>query len=223
MLTGIELGRAIAEAIEKKGVQKVDVAQHFGVKPPSIQDWINRGTISKGKLPKLWAYFADVAGPSHWGLESFPGDMNAKPVSGGKRPYPVISAVQAGLVKEISDPYAPGDGFDIEYGDDDWSKWTFVLELEGKSMEPDFLEGDRVFIDPHLAPRAGDFVVAKNHKQEATFKKYRLRGVDLAGQDLFDLVPLNPDYPTISSAEHKLTVIGVMVEHRRKYRRPKEH
>ena len=70
MLTGEQLGAAIRVAIEKKGVSQVAVAAHFGVKPPSVQDWINRGTIGKEKLPKLWDYFADVAGPEHWGLSA---------------------------------------------------------------------------------------------------------------------------------------------------------
>ena len=68
MLTGEKLGQAIAEAIELKGVSKKEVAEHFEVRPPSIQDWVNRGTISKDKLPKLWSYFADVVQPAHWGL-----------------------------------------------------------------------------------------------------------------------------------------------------------
>lgn len=77
MLTGKELGSAIASAIEKMGVSKVAVAREFGVKPPSIQDWINRGTIGKEKLPLLWVYFADVVGPEHWGLSAFPGQPAA--------------------------------------------------------------------------------------------------------------------------------------------------
>lgn len=73
MLTGVKLGAAIAAAIKKKKVTQRDVAAHFGVKPPSIQDWIKRGTIGKARLPELWAYFADVVGPEHWGLKQFPG------------------------------------------------------------------------------------------------------------------------------------------------------
>lgn len=55
MLKGKELGKAINVAINLK-IQsgairsKADVAAHFGVKPPSIYDWIRRGTISKDKL-----------------------------------------------------------------------------------------------------------------------------------------------------------------------------
>lgn len=83
MLTGEQLGAAIRVAIEKKGVSKVTVAAYFGVKPPSVQDWINRGTIGKEKLPKLWAYFADVVGPEHWGLSS------------AEAPYPTDGVVQS--------------------------------------------------------------------------------------------------------------------------------
>ena len=73
MLNGKKLGKAIETAINLK-IQsgairsKADVATHFGVKTPSIYDWINRGTISKNKLIDLWDYFSDVVGPEHWGM-----------------------------------------------------------------------------------------------------------------------------------------------------------
>lgn len=146
-------------------------------------------------------------------------DANAKPVPLGMRPYPVISCVQAGMLKEIAVPYGPGDGFDVEFGDDDTSKWSFFLEIEGDSMLPDFRPGDRVLIDPEVTPRPGDFVAARNTKQEATFKKYRVRGIDELGAEIFELVPLNDNYPVLRSDEHHLVVIGTMIEHRRKFRR----
>jgi transcriptional regulator with XRE-family HTH domain len=72
MLTGDKLGKAIADAILKKGITQRELARQFGVKPPSVQDWIKRGTIDKGKLPALWEYFSDVVGPEHWGLPGLP-------------------------------------------------------------------------------------------------------------------------------------------------------
>lgn len=77
MLTGKELGAAIKSAIDKKiesgAVKtKIEVAAHFKVRPPSLHDWINKGTISKEKLPELWHYFSDVVEPGHWGLSSYP-------------------------------------------------------------------------------------------------------------------------------------------------------
>ena len=144
---------------------------------------------------------------------------NVKAVPMGMRQYPVISSIQAGALREISEPYGPGDGFDVEFGDDDASQWSFFLEIDGDSMLPDFRPGDRVLIDPDVSPRPGDFVAARNTKQEATFKKYRVRGISESGQEVFELVPLNNDYPVMRSDEHHLSVIGTMIEHRRKFRR----
>lgn len=73
MLTGKKLGAALLTAIELKGVTKAEVARHFKVKPPSVQDWVKNGTISKDKLPAMWDYFAQVVGPEHWGLSRYPG------------------------------------------------------------------------------------------------------------------------------------------------------
>ncbi|GAA0493550.1 S24 family peptidase [Pigmentiphaga daeguensis] len=81
MLNGTDLGRAIGAAIDAKIASgairsKADVAKHFNVRTPSIYDWIKKGSISKDKLPELWRYFADVVGPTHWGLEGWP-DMGS--------------------------------------------------------------------------------------------------------------------------------------------------
>lgn len=68
MLTGKELGDALRIAIEKKAITKKAVADHFGVKPPSVQDWLNFGRIGKKHLNELVSFFSDVVPPEHWGL-----------------------------------------------------------------------------------------------------------------------------------------------------------
>lgn len=146
-------------------------------------------------------------------------DTNVTSVPFGLRPIPVISYVQAGLLTDISDPYAPGDGFATEICEDDLGRFAFALEIEGNSMLPDFRPGDRIIVDPDVSPMPGDFVVAKNGKQMATFKKYRPRGMNEQGQQVFELIPLNEDYPTMRSDIEHLRIIGTMVEHRKKYRR----
>ncbi|WP_045952833.1 S24 family peptidase [Achromobacter xylosoxidans] len=85
MLNGTDLGAAIKAAIEKKiasgaVASQAAIARHFNVRPPSIHDWIKKGSISKDKLPELWRYFSDVVGPEHWGLKSWP-DMGAPTAS----------------------------------------------------------------------------------------------------------------------------------------------
>ena len=101
---------------------------------------------------------------------------------------------------------------------------TYATVLIGRSMEPEFFEGDIIVVDPTLSPLPGDFVIAQRESQftdgvESTFKKYRPKGVNENGQNVFELVPLNPDYQTFRSDREHLEIVGVMVEHRRAYRR----
>lgn len=89
---------------------------------------------------------------------------------------------------------------------------AFAIEIRDQSMSPAFAAGDRVIIDPEIAPVPGDFVVAIVCG-EAVFRKFRKQT-----QNEFGLVPLNPDFPTLSGNEVE-KIVGVMVEHRI-YRKP---
>lgn len=86
MLKGKELGAAIEAARNAKGVSKKQLADAFGVKPPSIQGWVNTGRIDKSKLMELIAYFSDTVGPDHWGID----DWLADAISTGRRPTNLI-------------------------------------------------------------------------------------------------------------------------------------
>lgn len=136
-------------------------------------------------------------------------DKNVTPAD--RRRIPVISYVQAGMMTEVVDPFALGGGLETVEAPIGCSERTFGLRIEGNSMEPRFHEGDVVIIDPALAPRPGDFVVGKNGKEEATFKKYRPRGIDENGDEVFELAPLNEDYATLHSKRDGLVIIGVCV------------
>lgn len=131
------------------------------------------------------------------------------------REVPVISAVQAGLWREAVDAYAPGAGQDSVIVQSEIGRHAFALVVRGNSMEPDFKEGDTIIIDPDVRPHPGDFVVARNQDAEATFKKYRPRGLDASGVPVIELVPLNDDYPTLRSDSTPIEIIGTLVEHRR--------
>jgi SOS-response transcriptional repressor LexA len=94
-----------------------------------------------------------------------------------------------------------------------------ALRIKGDSMAPEFREGDVIIVDPAIVPSPGDFVVGRNGSHEATFKKFRPRGIDASGREVFELVPLNDDYPTMRSDTERLLIVGTMVEHRRLRRR----
>ena len=233
MLNKKELGRAIKEAIDLKIASgaissKADVARAFKVKPPSVEGWISRGTISKSKIDKLFEYFSDVVGPEHWGLKSRPlwNNQNQQPATAeitesnvilakiGDRRIPLIDYVQAGKWTEVVNSNQLSNATDWILTDLDLSDNAFALEIKGESMLPRFKEGDRIIVDPTVYPLPGDFVVAKNGEHEATFKKYRPRGISEQGKQVFELVPLNEDFATLRSDICQITIIGTMVEHR---------
>lgn len=144
---------------------------------------------------------------------------NVDPAPLGTRRIPLIDYVQAGHMAEVCNPYAVGDAAEWLMTESELSANAFALRIKGDSMLPDFSEGDVVIIDPEVNPYPGCFVVAKNGENEATFKKYRPRGMNERGVDVFELVPLNEDYPSIRSDLVAVHIIGTMVEHRRFFRR----
>ena len=148
------------------------------------------------------------------------GVINVVPAPIGLRQIPIISYVQAGCWTESCECRAVDGSIETITTDLDLGSMAFALEVRGDSMAPEILEGDVVVIDPDVDPLPGDIVAAKNGSHEATIKQYRPRGTNDQGQEYFELVPLNPVYPTMRSDHHHVTIIGVMME-RRRYRRRK--
>ncbi|WP_429169233.1 hypothetical protein [Aeromonas rivipollensis] len=56
--------------------------------------------------------------------------------------------------------------------------------------------------------------MAKNSSEALTFKKYRPCGIDETGQDVFELVPLNDDLPTMYTERQHIEIISDMEEYR---------
>lgn len=76
MLTGKQLGDALAKAMALKDVSPAQVAEHFGIKAPSVYDWVEYGRIGKKHIPgPLVAYFIDVVPASHWGITEADGPI----------------------------------------------------------------------------------------------------------------------------------------------------
>lgn len=142
---------------------------------------------------------------------------NVAPAPIGSRRIPLLDYVQAGAMTQATGTGQADDSTEFLLTDIEVSDAAFAVRIKGNSMEPEFREGDVVIIDPTEAPLPGDFVVAKNGEHEATFKKFRPRGIS-EGKEVFELVPLNSDYAPLRSDQQHIEIIGTMVEHR-KYRR----
>ncbi len=215
------IGKHIIAARTARGWSQGDLAAKAGVSQGTIGHLESGRNQSSTKLPQIASALGLkveelISGETE---KRAPNEetrfSNVVPAPVGLRRIPLISSVQAGMMTEAVDPFPPGGAFEYLLTDLDVSEHAFALELEGRSMEPEFREGDRIIVDPATQPQPGDYVVAKNGREEATFKKYRPRGIGASGREVFELVPLNPDYPTINSENEPARIIGVMVEHRR--------
>lgn len=145
------------------------------------------------------------------------GFSNVRLIDSDLRRIPVLDFVQAGIFHESGyDGINPkGETYTTYVGCKPES--VFSLEVSGLSMTPDFSPGDQLVIDAAKEPYPGCYVIAQNGSHEATFKKYRAVGYDEHGRETFELVPLNPDFPIMDSTKQEIRIIGVVVQHSRRF------
>jgi SOS-response transcriptional repressor LexA len=143
--------------------------------------------------------------PSEIAIES---NVSHGPTIHGK--VPLISWVQAGHALEVVDLLHPGDGFEWIDTTCQIKAHTYALRVQGDSMTPDFPDGCIIVVEPELDPLPGDYVIAKNGDDEATFKQLIKDGAD------YYLKPLNERYPIKPLGSYR--VIGVVRELVRRFR-----
>lgn len=208
------------------------ISQRFGVAQPTAKDYLDN-KIMPGR-PRMLKMATDFGVMLEW-LSAGRGDKRrgasgqvreTSMVYGAPdiRAIPLVSYVEAGVWSDSNDPYPRGQGMESIGVDPELaahlSRVAFALKIEGSSMAPEFQPGDVIIVDPNVQPRPGDLVVAKlDAEEKATFKKYRDRGTDGDGERIIELVPINPDYPTLHiTASMPGRIIATMVEHRRRRR-----
>lgn len=116
--------------------------------------------------------------------------VNATEIGPAGRLLPVIGYVQVGVFCET-----PG-----EFSTEEVQEWveaggptgpgSFIVRVEGKSMEPDFYPGDKVVIDPSMQWGPGDFVLARAEADAAA----TLRQISTEGGHTY-LHATNPSWP----------------------------
>ena len=200
MFSGKKLGDAINVAIKLKGVRKADVARAFSIKPPSVTSWIKTGRINKTHIDKLISYFADVVTPEHFGISSVePASEHYCSVK-----MPLLTWEEAGEWHSVYTEF-PKDRQMLVPAFHKPTEYTFVLEVQGDSMEPEFVSGDYIIVEPLSTPQDKNFIVVYEHKAEAMLKQLIIEGSRQY------LKPLNPRYPIIPMTE-QFKVCGVVVE-----------
>jgi len=122
------------------------------------------------------------------------------------------------------DAFVPAGSFSeaVEFPPEDVDEWVecstpvsaeaFALRVRGPSMEPEFRAGEIIVVDPNRQYESGDFVIAKNGDDEATFKRYHRDG------DRHFLTPVNSDWGKPMDMTGKdWRVVGRVIEKMKKY------
>lgn len=123
---------------------------------------------------------------------------------------PMISWVAAGDFAHAADLLQPGEAYEWIDTSVAVRPHTFALRVEGDSMEPEFMAGTILVVEPEIEAHPGDYVIARNGHQEATFKQLVRDGADLY------LKPMNPRYPLKPLGDS--VIVGVVREAVKRYR-----
>jgi len=130
-------------------------------------------------------------------------DMIRLPVLAGVRAGfgASVETIESGEYQEI-----PSSIIGSRQADD-----LMVLEVEGDSMSPKFLHGDRVLVLRQTSVDSGDIaIVCYEDFENGTIKKVHYEN----GCDYVDLIPLNPKYAPIRVQDEQLEgmrVIGKVI------------
>jgi len=138
---------------------------------------------------------------------------NVEPAATGKmRRIPVVSWVTAGKRAETGESFHKEEVLEWIASDVNGEN-NFALRVKGDSMEPEFKEGDMLIISFAAKAVNGDYVVAKNSEEEATFRQYKQYNSTKI------LHPLNPKYADIVLNKNwEYRIVAVLAEMRRTYR-----
>ncbi|WP_350545845.1 XRE family transcriptional regulator [Pseudoalteromonas sp. 5-MNA-CIBAN-0065] len=198
----------VGERIKKRrvelGLTQANLAELVGIIQQSLQK-IESGST---KNPRNLKALADALNCTPEFLQfgiSNNVNSNVSPGPAIKATAPLISWVQAGAWSEISEIKA----YDAErfMCPVNCSDLTFVLKVQGVSMEPKFYEGDLIFVDPEAECIHGSYVVARlDDDNHATFKQLIIEN------DHKFLKAANPNWPEqLIAINGNCTLVGKVI------------
>ena len=197
---------------DKRFSSNAELARAIERSSSQVNDMLN-GTKSFGS--KVARYIEERLQLPNGYLDE-PHDLEEFSTTFGKK-IPILSFVQAGHGTE-SGHNCYDEWIDVPSSTPDEA---YALRIKGRSMEPVFHEGEIVIVDPTVSALAGDYVIARlanSSENEASIKQYAVTGIDKRGVETFELRPLNPLFPTLSSKELDIDLLGVVVEKRTRLR-----
>ena len=181
----MNIGKRIKERRKELGLTQVKLSEMVGMAQQSLQRVESGAAKSTRKINEL----AEALQCTPEFLQFGVGEIdNATRGPDLKNKLPLISWVQAGAWADIQEVSAlEAEHFLCPVNCSDKS---FVLRVQGVSMEPKFFDGDLIFVDPEAECLHGSYVVARlDDENQATFKQLIIEG----GQKF--LKAANPNWP----------------------------
>lgn len=206
-------------------IRAIRKSKNLNISDVELKAGISEGNLSRIETGKQWPKEETLRAIAE-ALECRVVDffLDTSPDFPPSQQIPLISYSETAKLKNIKSTHFLYQEL-TQYASGDPSKWipigntipenAFALEIGDSSMFPEFQERDHVIIDPDLEPKPGDFILAKTNENETLFRKYRPRSTGSEGNIVFQLVPLNEDYPSLQSDISTVIIIGTMLEHRR--------
>jgi len=220
MKTLAERLRYAMEVLPPKKIKGVELARAVGVRPPSVSDWLSgKSKTMEGENLLKAAKFLSVN--ANW-LATGNGTATDKNTKNNDEEIANILFKNLNInkvplldYKQITHWFENKNEKIKLYTYTDYlgadPENIFSLIVQGDSMSPDFKDGDLLIVDSSINPKPGTYVIAQCNLDEVTFKKYRVLYQNECGEDIFELVSMNKDYPSLTSLDNRIRVIGVVV------------
>ncbi len=170
----MSLGKRVKEERKKLGYTQIKLSEVSGITQQTLQKIEDGTTKNPRNIEALAKALQSAPEYLRFGISDNINN-NVAPGPTIKATAPLISWVQAGAWSEISEIKA----YDAErfMCPVNCSDLTFVLKVQGISMEPKFDEGDLIFVDPEAECIHGSYVVARlDDDNQATFKQLIIEG-----------------------------------------------
>lgn len=202
-------GNVLKNLRMSKGLSQEELSNKFGVSTSTIGMYETNKREPNFDLLKEFAKFFNVS--TDYLLEQIKKDdlTNFDIIQ-----IPLLGKIQAGVPTEMFLDVI--DYIDIPADMARGNKELFALKTKGKSMEPNFIEGDILIFEKTEDCENGQFCAVAVNGDDATFKKVTKTDAGIM------LQPLNPDFETKFYTNEQIaslpvTIIGVLKESRRKY------
>lgn len=203
-------------AMDRIGINQSELGRRAKVSRGTVSLWLNGTTKELHGKNLLNAANALQVNPE-W-LSTGRGQMienselnpNTSPAD-LKKGVPLISWVQAGDWQEAIDNFHTGDGEGMIPTTKNVGDSAYALRVDGDSMEPEFMDGSIIVVDPDAEVINKCYVIAKLNGQDVTFKQYMEDGARRY------LKPMNTAYPIIDITNLEVEFCGRIVQQLKEY------